>query len=97
MDIVFEVIDKTGRKIHLTNERLFHISEHKGMDKYLEDIKNTLTNPDKIVPHDDGELFDYYRYYKHRKSHLKFLMVVVKYLNGKGFVLTSYFVPKIIY
>lgn len=97
MDIIFEVTDKTGRIIHLTKERLSHILEHKGMDKYKEDIKNTLMNPDKIIPHDNEELFDYYKYHKHRKSHLKFLMVVVKYLNGKGFVLTSYFVPKITY
>lgn len=97
MEIISEVVDKTGRIIHLTKERLSHIFEHKGMDKYLEDIKNTLNNPDKIVPHNHGELYDYYKYYKHRKSNLKFLMVVVKYLNGKGFVLTSYFVPKITY
>jgi len=63
----------------------------------IEEIKGTIKNPDKIVPHDCGDLYDYYKYYKHRKSHLKFLMIVVKYLNGKGFVLTAYFVPRITY
>jgi len=97
MDYIFEIIDKTCRKIHLTHERLIHISEHKGMENYIEDIKEVIMKPDKIIPHNHGDLYDYYKYFKHRKSHLKYLMVVVKYLNGKGFVLTAYFVPRITY
>ena len=88
----FEITDKTGRKIHLSSERWEHICEHKGMDKYLEEIKETLNYPMKIVQHKEGELYDYYNYYKHRKSKNKFLKVVVKYLNGDGFVLSAYFV-----
>ncbi len=97
MEFIFEVRDKTGRRIHLTRERLSHILEHKGMEQYIEEIKNTLIKPIKIIPHDNGELYDYYTYYKHRKSKLNFLKVVVKFLNGEGYVLTAYFVPHITY
>ncbi len=93
--MIFDIIDKTGRKIHLSKERWIHILEHKGMENYLEDIKNTIENPLKIISHDCGELYDYYEFYKYRKSNSKFLKVVVKYLNGTGFVLTAYFVPQI--
>ena len=52
-------------------------------------------NPLKIGPHEAGKLYDYYRYYKDRKKKAKFLQVVVKYLNGDGFVITAYFVRQI--
>ena len=76
------VLDKTGRKIHLTKERWKHITtKHPYMTNYLEGVKETTTNFQNTVPHLEGDLFDYYRYYKHRKEKAKFLNVVVKYLN----------------
>ena len=37
MDIIFEVIDKTGRKIHLSKERWSHITMiHSEMSSYRE-------------------------------------------------------------
>jgi len=93
--MIFRIIDKTGRKVHLSEERWGHILEHKGMENYLEDIKSTLENPLKIISHDCGDLYDYYTFHKNKKSNSKFLMVVVKYLNGTGFVLTDYFVQQI--
>jgi len=96
MDIVFEVIDKTGRKIRLTRKQFKHIICHKGMENEIDKIKSALINPLKIIPHEEGELYDYYKYYKERKNKSKFPQVVVRYLNGKGFVVTSYFVRKII-
>jgi len=90
----FEVIDKTGRNISLPKERWEHIVEHKGMDKYLEDIKNTLVNPTLIVPHkfDDNKR----NYYSHYKDKNRYLLVVVKYLNGKGYISTAFITRKII-
>ena len=95
MDNIFEITDKTGRKIRLTKKDLKHVTCHKGMENEIEKIKETLTNPLKIDPHGTGELYDYYRYYKDRKAKAKFLQVVVKYLNGDGFVITAYFVRQI--
>ena len=95
MNNIFEITDKTGRKIRLTKTQFKHIICHKGMENEIEKIKDTLIGPFKIVPHETGELYDYYRYYENRKKKAKFLQVVVKYLNGDGFVITAYFVSKI--
>ena len=95
MDYILEVIDKTEREIRLTKEHFKHIIYHKGMENYIEEIKETLRNPLKIVPHETGDLHDYYNYYKDRKEKAKYLQVVVKYLNNHGFILTAYFVKHI--
>jgi hypothetical protein len=95
MDNIFKITDKSGRKIRLTKTQFKHVICHKGMENEIEKIKDTLLNPLKIVSHETGELHDYYRYYKDRKKKAKFLQVVVKYLNGDGFVITAYFVRKI--
>ncbi|MDP4039013.1 MAG: PBECR2 nuclease fold domain-containing protein [Candidatus Pacearchaeota archaeon] len=92
---IFEVIDKTGRKIRLTQEQLVHILRHKGMEQHLEDIKQILINPQKVILRSDGETADYYLYFKYRKSPSKYLQVTVKYLNGDGFIITAYFVKDI--
>ncbi|MEK6926299.1 MAG: PBECR2 nuclease fold domain-containing protein [Nanoarchaeota archaeon] len=94
MNFIFEITDKTGRKIYLSKERWNHItspsSPHSYMANYLEKVKETLSNPDKIVEsiYEDSKVF-YYRYYK---DNGKFLRVIVKYLNGRGYVITTYFV-----
>ena len=96
MDNVFEIIDKTKRKIYLTHERLSHILEHKEMTNYIEEIKETLINPLKIFSYNyDKTIAYYYNYLKNKKSDAKYLLVAVKYLNGNGFVITSYFVKNI--
>ena len=92
MDNIFEITDKTERKIRLTNTQFRHVICHKGMENYIEEIQDTLKSPLKIVPHETGDLYNYYKYYKDRKQKAKYLQVVVKYLNGDGFVLTAYFV-----
>lgn len=91
-DNIFEVIDKTGRKIRLTKRQFQHVICHKGMENHIEEIKETLVNPLNIVSHEAGELYDYYKYCKNVKRKAKYLQVVVKYLNGEGFILTAYFV-----
>lgn len=93
MGYTFEIINNSGRIIHLSQERWTHITiKHPYMSNYLIEVKETIKNPHKIVSHEMGNLFDYYSYYKHRKGKLKFLKVVVKYLNGSGFILSAYFV-----
>ena len=50
MDIVFEVIDKSKRKIRLTKTQWIHITTiHAEMTNYLEEIKRNLENPIKII------------------------------------------------
>ena len=47
MPDIFEIIDKTGRKIRLTKKQWAHMMKrHSYMEKYLEEIKETLKAPD---------------------------------------------------
>lgn len=92
MNNIFEIIDKTGRKIRLTTRQYEHVLKHKGIEQYLEEIKMTLEKPLQIISREEGGLFDYYSYFKHREGATKYLKVIVKYLNGEGFVITAYFV-----
>ncbi|MBI2631391.1 hypothetical protein HYW75_00115 [Candidatus Pacearchaeota archaeon] len=97
MDYVFEIIDKTGRKVHLTKERWTHItspnSQHPYMANYFEEIKETLKAPAFIILHSlDNTKANYYTYIKNEKA---YLLVGVKYLNGEGFVTTAFLTRKI--
>ena len=93
MDLIFEVIDKNDKLIHLSKERWLHISkEHPEVTSYIIRINEILRNPTKIVSHiynDDIKYF--YRYIKEREQKSKYLLIIVKYLNGSGFIITTYF------
>lgn len=94
---LFEIKDKSGRKIYITNERWSHIaSEHPAVADRIEEIKETLVQPLTIrrSEHDPNVKF-YYRYYKNIKLKAKYLLVMVKYLNSEGFVITSFYTDKI--
>ena len=95
MNWIFEVSSKTGRKIHLSNERWAHINqEHPEVAPYLGDIEDTITNPLRIVPYEDDDNVNYYyKYFKEIQP--QYLLVIVKYLNNHGFIITAYFVRNI--
>src|SRR3989344_1627080 len=97
MENVFEITDKTKRKIRLTKERWKHITSpsslHPYMTNYLEEVKQTLLNPDIIVLNKfDEKKINYCKYIKERGE---YLLVGVKYLNGKGFVTTAFMTRKV--
>ncbi|OYT41255.1 hypothetical protein B6U80_01715 [Candidatus Pacearchaeota archaeon ex4484_26] len=95
MAIIFEIIDKTGRRIHLSKERWSYITtKHPYMASKLEDIKGALIKPTLIVPHKfDENMRNYYLLYKEIK---RYLHVVVRYLNDEGFVASAFITRKII-
>jgi len=96
MNILFDVIDKTGRKLRMTIWNWEHIIRmHPDISSEKDKIIEALQSPDKII----GSLKDenarfYYKYYKHRQSVNKFMMVLVKYLNGEGFIISAHFVRR---
>ncbi len=91
---IFEIKDKTGRKIRLTKRQWTHMTKkHPYMEKYLEEIKETLRNPDKLIHYSDKGY--YYKSYKHLKKPNYFVLVIVKYLNEGGFIITSYLEERI--
>ena len=93
---MLQVRDKTGRIISMSRERYQHICKHPELRNRLEDVQSALTNPLKISQYGlDAQVRYYYTYHKHHRSHAKYLRVVVKYLNGTGFIITAYFVERI--
>ena len=97
MYLVFEVRDKSGRKIHLSKERWKHIiHEHPDVANKLYEIEEVIKNPLKIRESKyDANVRFYYKYYKDSKQKSKYILVAVKYLNGEGYIITSFYVTKI--
>lgn len=94
--IILDIIDKTYRTIYLTQERYKHIMKHPIMHNKIELIKETLQNPLKITDYLlEEDVKHYYKDYKDMESKAKYMRVIVKYLNGKGFIITAYFVEYI--
>lgn len=90
--MIFEIQDKSGRLIHLSKKQYVHISEHSMLTNKIEQIKETIVCPDSIVQSPaDLKVCYYFRFYKELSL---FLLVVIKYLNGTGFVITAYYTHK---
>ena len=94
---VFIVSDRFERKIYLSEERWNHIIyEHPDVSEKLYEIEDIIKNPLIIITDEDDESVKYYyKYYKHMKQKAKYLMVAVRYLNGEGYIITSFYTDKI--
>ncbi len=93
---IFEIKDKTRRIIYLTDERYKRIKKHPEMQNSIRVIEQTIKNPDKIAEYSlDPNIRYYYSCHKNRRSKAKYLRIIVKYLNGEGFIITAYFVVDI--
>ncbi len=92
---IFEITDKTGKLIHLSKERWNnHIKiEHPDMVG-TDEIIRVLKEPDSIINLGEEKVY-FYKYYKNRKFKSKYLKIIVKYLNGSGYVITAYFARNI--
>ncbi len=98
MRIIFEITDKTGRKIRLTEKQRKHIQKHPHMHVYesIERIKDTIKNPTTIRYNENDETVSYfYKEFRDMGILERYLLVSVKYLNGEGFIITSFYTNKI--
>ena len=95
--MLFEIFDKNGKLIRLTNKQHSHMmDEHPYMHKYIEELKEKLQEPDKITSYSFDENIKYfYKGYKHLDKPNKFVLVIAKYLNGEGYIISSYLETKI--
>ncbi len=86
--IIFEVADKLKRKIKFTNERKEHIAIRHPEITEFNIFESVLKEPNliKTSTYDDNVLL----YYKNIGGGYQYFVVVVKLLNGEGFVLTAY-------
>lgn len=93
MTKIFEFEDKSGRKIYLSKERWAHIQKHPEMSNQIEQIRETLKNPFLITEFNyNPDVRFYYKYFKEKRL---YLFISVKYLNGGGFIITSFYTDKI--
>jgi len=85
--------DIHGRRIRLTEERQEHIeTDHPEILGQIDEIENTLLNPDIIVrSRVDPQVELFYRYYKGTLVAEKYLCLVVKVLVDDQFIITAYF------
>ncbi len=61
MTYIFEITDKSGRKIRLTKRQWSETTvKHPSMAVYLEEIKETLVKPDAIISYGLDEKVRYY-------------------------------------
>ncbi len=96
MDTIFKTKDKTGRTIQLSKERYKHILKHPSMHNQIENIQDTLKNPTTIrYSEEDKNVVYFYKDFKNRDPVEKYLFISVKYLNGEGFIITSFYTNKI--
>jgi len=66
------------------------------MGKYLEEIKETVKGPNKVtISEIDKDVRYYYRGYKNLKKPNRYILVIIKYLNGEGFVISAYLESKV--
>ena len=72
MNIIFEVNDKTKRKLRMTDYNWHHIvKRHPEVVSQKEKIIETLEKPDKITTSlEDEETKYYYKYYKNISPHI---------------------------
>ncbi|MEK6924673.1 MAG: hypothetical protein AABW71_00360 [Nanoarchaeota archaeon] len=92
MNIILEVIEKTGKNLLLTSERWAHIrKDHPEVE--LEEIERALIKPINLIKIND-EKYYYFHYFKHKKISNKLLRVIVKYKSNKWLIMTAHFVHK---
>ena len=95
-DVIFTLRDILNREIRLTKNRYEHILERAEMHNQEERIKETLKSPDiiKLSNHADDVLL-YYKLYETSPVTRKYLVVIVKILNGDGFIITAFYTDRI--
>lgn len=93
--VLFKITDKFGRKITLTKERFWHIMKRPEAGD-LDYIKEILLNPDEVRESVyDEKVWLYYKMNPKRSKTEKYILVGVKLLNSKGFILTSFLTNRI--
>lgn len=98
MTFIFEVIDKNGKSVYLTHERWKHIARHPSIQEFTtstERMQLTLTSPTAMCTFEKDDALYFYRAFKEQPPEERYLLVAVKYLNGKGFVITSFYTDRI--
>jgi len=94
--VVFEVISKIGKKIRLTEVQWAHMSsKHPELVNQIDKMIATLQKPDYVYHSPEEENFHYLKFFRQTPITEKYLLLIIKHLNGEGFIITGFFVSKI--
>ena len=96
MDKIFEITDKFGNKIRLTNKQYKHIQKHPYLHDLIEILKLAIKNPTTIRYNEEDESVKYfYKEFKEMLPEERYLLVSIKFLNKEGFIITAFYTNKI--
>jgi len=96
MASLLQATTPNGRVLKLTNEGWRHIcTVHPELEGELEKVNQTMKSPDFIKQGNRADTFMYYKFFPTTIIYRKYLVLVIKYLNTEGTVLTGYFTERI--
>jgi len=91
----FEAVSILGKTISLTETQLQHIrGRHPEFEGEIRKIKECIEQPDAVLYDPAEDNYQYYRYFEKTPIGSKYLLAVVRHLNGNGFVITALFVSR---
>ena len=94
--VLFEVEDKFGKKIRTSKPYWDYILEVKHREAQgkltIPFVIECIRNPDQVEPTQESSVL---KYYKHNPDSGFTTCVVIRHLNGDGFVITCYISNKI--
>jgi len=95
MSTMVTTLSKNRKKIKLTVERWYHITEsHDYMAGYFHGVLETIDDPDYIVAGKKEELLAI-KFYKKTHVGSKYLICCYREKNKEGFVITAFMSSKI--
>jgi len=96
MSLVFEVMAYDGRRIRLTEVQWLHVVFfHPEVEREQGKIREVLAKPEIVVEGATEDTRICYRFYSSMPVASKYLAVVIKVLDGEGFIITSYFTERV--
>ena len=96
MSIMFKVTAYDGRKVRLSEVQWRHILFfHPEVDGEQGKIMEVVKKPGIVLEGATGDTRICYRFYPSTPVASKYLAVVVKVLDGEGFIITSYFTERV--
>jgi len=96
MSVLFEVKSYDGKRIRLTQVQWLHtVFFHPEVEGEQDKIKHVLKEPEVVVEGATVDTRICYRMFRATPVSRKYLAVLVKVLDGEGFIMTSYFTERV--
>lgn len=94
--VVFKTLSIQNKGIRLTEPQWSHIKgKHAECEGQTDKMISTITNPDVIYFDGREDVYHYLKHFHRTPVTEKFMLVIVRHLNGEGFVITAFFISKI--